>query len=193
MKCLRCFFLLFYIAFLFVGCSNNDFKPKGFILQDSNYFNLNEDTIIIEKKQFSLVVGIEGWEMQAADTGISVTYLATDDINLKSNYFSAIEEKSLVPNFKSYKIPIETHNNLQLNKPNSTFILKHTFGRTKGKQYCHFSRCKESPALLRLILDFKKIENQKIKDFKNDKLLLFVKVKSQSDIYQYKVLLKFKS
>lgn len=190
---MKWFWLLLFISpFLFLGCQENNPEPKGFILQDSVYFSLKEDTIEISKTNFSLVVGFEGWEIQAADTGISVAYVATDDLTLTSTFFNAESDKRLVPNFKNYNVPVNSPEVLRLSSKNSNNITRHTFGREKGKQFCYFSRCKESPALLRLILDFEKFEEYKIKNFPQDKLLLFVKVKSQSDTYYFRNLIKFK-
>ena len=185
--------LIFFISPLFFcGCQENNPEPKGFIEQDSVYYSLNEDSIEISKTYFSLVVGFEGWEIQAADTGISVAYVASDDLTLTSTFFNAESDKILVPNFKNYNVPVNSPEVLRLSSNNSDKITRHTFGREKGKQFCYFSRCKESPALLRLILDFKKIDEYKIKKFPKGKLLLFVKVKSQSDTYYFRSLIKFK-
>ena len=125
-------------------------------------------------------------------TGISVAYVASDDLTLTSTFFNAESDKILVPNFKNYNVPVNSPEVLRLSSNNSDKITRHTFGREKGKQFCYFSRCKESPALLRLILDFKKIDEYKIKKFPKGKLLLFVKVKSQSDTYYFRSLIKFK-
>lgn len=183
------FFVL--VGLLCLGCQTESSVPKAFVFQNKEHHPLNDGETSLQKKPFSIVVGFEGWEIQAADTGISVAYVATDSLSLKSLFYQATSEKQLVSNFKQYVVPVASSQNLRLWKPNKTTIERHTFGREKGKQFCHFSRCKESPALLRLILDIEEIDGIDIQHHPARHLILFIAVKSQSKMYYFKHVISF--
>lgn len=168
------------------SCYKPSEHPKPFFFQDSVYQAFSEDTINLSAKPFSIVFGLEGWEVQAADTGISLSYVITSDLNQHDKFFTAVDEKTLIQNFEAYKVPIEQKHELVTSEKAAPQIMRHVLKRFKGRQECYFSRCKESPALLRLILDVKTIDDFPVRKLSKSKYLYFFTFRSNEKKYTYK-------
>jgi hypothetical protein len=163
------------VGLMLWGCSFNSTDFEVNILQDSNYQELPSEEIELKTSPFKIIVSYYSWEMQAADTSVSVRYSFTDDISLLPQYQQAKTMhdigfgKSLLIKDLSAKIERKTKQQTL------------TYEREKGNQTCEFTNCREAPEQVHLEIEIASFNDMPMKDMIGGKIVYALEIVSESE------------
>lgn len=162
------FTLLAFFTLLVSSC-NQQMEVQAYVIQDSTKTNLTEETKhTLRAAPFSFQFWFKSWEIQAADTTLTATYLvSTEPVKTPQTLLQNTENEAE-----------SGTENLLLNKP-ITMVMN----REKGRQSCSFSWCKEEPEMLKLLIRASTLNNRPVKRYQ--KLFYALVMRSETEKAYY--------